>query len=147
MGTMFEVPHLQFSTWKSWKSRPRPSSELDVPSEFGILGIYLLSSWYEGPPTKPPEPKDLPAEMVYVGMSRHIDQRLEQRHSAVVRYRVECSDIACQRLYFATWRSDWSSRSISSMSPTARARLLLYERALIVLYAEKHGRLPRFNRH
>ena len=147
---MLQIPTLSFSRWVPWRHRLHIADELDVPTEFGILGIYLLASWPDAPPATPPDPKDLPSEIIYVGMSKHIDRRIEKPHAAVLRYVLDCEDNACERLYFSTWRSEWSSwsgrMSADPSAPIKRARLHLYEQALIVRYAQTNGRLPKFNR-
>ena len=143
---MIEVPPLHFSAWKPWRHRSLPSQDYEVPAGFGILGLYLLAHWKDAPPSTRPDAAKLPAEVFYIGMSRHIDQRLEQPHGSVERYKREFEDRARAHLYFSTFSSGWSSHSHASTDPVQRAELAFYERGVILRYARTHGRLPLFNR-
>lgn len=145
MAGMLEVPLILFNRWQPWTSRSHPAMDLDVTPELGILGVYLLAHCPEAPPSGSPVANELPAEVVYVGMSRHTEQRLARHHKAVARYKERFADASCRHLYFASWNSDWTSWP-NSTNPVQRAHVLLYERALIALYANRHGRVPQLNR-
>lgn len=139
---MIKVPELQFNGWCQWNVRPKPSELDDVPEDFAILGLYVLMS----SETKP-EPLDLhqfPATVVYIGMSAHVDRRLEHAHDAVRRYKTEHMDPSLKRLWMTVWHSDWT-RMYCAASPTKLAHLAFYERALIAMYADQHDRLPELN--
>lgn len=145
---LIEIPHLRFDPWKRWTGRDRPSQEFDVPESFGILGLYVLAVSHEGPPAGQPafSSEELPEAIVYVGMSTHVDRRLELAHKAVSRYREDSSDLNCANLWCARWYSDWSNSPGSSDIVVQLATIAVYERALIHAYASKYGRLPKFNR-
>ena len=148
MSKLFEVPHLAFAKWRKWIARPRPSHDMDVPSEFGMLGLYMLACSDTTPPgnSTSPDTADLPEEVIYIGMSRHVDRRLESSHNAVARYKKKYADEPCSGLWFSSWSSEWSSWSSKTCGPVERATLVFYERALILAYAKRFGRLPALNR-
>ena len=142
------IPTISFSPWVRWVSRPRPSQELDVPQDFGILGLYLLARETDDKvPDASTDGFNLPASVIYIGFSRHVDRRLEASHGAVLRYRNKSGDAQCKKLWFAMWRSDWSSMAHKAgRKPQQHTALALYERAAIHAFAAKHGNLPEFNR-
>lgn len=148
---MIECPNLIFSEWRRWSSRPRPSQSLDVPPEFGILGLYLLAGLDETNSSPSSNNADiyLQSEVVYIGMSTHVEQRLERTHSGVAQYRKHFNDSRCNNLWFSTWHSDvtnWSLRTREKESIIAYTTVALYERALLLEYAKKYGRLPILNK-
>lgn len=143
--SLIEIPYLLFDDCRKWSSRPRPSQDFDVPLGFGILGLYVLAASAEEPP--PLSTADLPKEVVYIGMSRHVDRRLERSHNGVSLYKSTYSDAACTSLWFSVWRSEWSSGAHRfGVDPIALATVAVYERAVILAYARKHGELPALNR-
>jgi hypothetical protein len=145
MPEFITVSPLKFGAWRPWKDRDRPSQELDVPQDFGLLGLYVLFA----SETAPSEPLDigvLPAEVVYIGMSSRVDQRLEKFHRAVKTYKAKFSDPTCHRLWHATWHhgtSNWERDECKAV--IAATEVAFYERALIAMYAAQHGRLPAIN--
>jgi hypothetical protein len=118
-----------------------------VSLEFGILGLYLLAEADVKPSSGHAlKAGELPEEVVYIGMSRHIDRRLEKTHHAVTRY-TKSENAELSRLWFATWQSEWTNFGLKRKGGlVGLATLALYERALILLYAKKYGRLPKLNR-
>jgi hypothetical protein len=144
---LIEVPELPFDCWRSWKKRPRPSLEIDVPVQFGILGLYVLADsstdLSDGPALNL---ANLPEEVFYIGMSTNVDSRLEQAHRAVQRY-LNSENAHIGNLWFTTWRSEWSNSNLKqSCGIIAKATLLLYERGIILAYAKQYERLPKANR-
>lgn len=146
--SLIEFPDISFDNWRRWDERPRPSHDYEVPYEFGILGIYILAAAELKPGNSvAPNPKDLPQEVLYIGMSTHVDSRLEKHHMAVSRYKAEYSDASCQNLWFSTWLSDWTNTALSKrISPVAEATLAFYERGIILMYVRKFECLPALNR-
>lgn len=144
-----DLPVFRFSSWEHWSTRSRPSTDLDgVPEAFGILGVYMLAA-SAAKPTAIDLTKSthLPSEVVYVGLSCQVEQRLERSHSAVRRYREQQADTGCNNLWYCHWRSDWSRhRGIREAAPLAYASIALYERALILAYVKQYGKLPALNR-
>lgn len=140
------VPNLPFGPWHAWHNRDRPSVELDgVPSAFGCLGLYLLAtSEVDDDKAAVPE-KHLHPAVIYIGMSTHVDRRLERDHSGVRAYRKEEVDRACHRLRYSVWRSEWTMYAGHGGPAVELAALALYERALLYDFARVHGRLPRLN--
>lgn len=142
-----EIPKLAFNGWRKWSARPRPSQNFEVPLEFGILGLYLLAE-AEGIPGDDlaPNSENLPEEVLYVGMSTHVDRRLERTHNAVTRF-ADSKGANMNNLWFAVWQSEWTNTNLKqSRGIIALATLAVYERALILAYARKFGRLPNLNR-
>ena len=142
------VPEISFDAWKKWRDRDRPSAELDgVPSHFGLMGLYLLAT------AEVDEPSDASAQLVhlhpaviYIGMSAHVDRRLERWHGAVGAYRRDTGDRMCRHLRYALWQSGWTNSRQREEFPVAWATVALYERALLLSFARAHGRLPLLNR-
>jgi hypothetical protein len=136
-------PEIQFSKWKNFKLRDRLSEERDVPPDFGILGVYLLTS---------PLPRNrklchLSPEVIYIGMSNNITGRLDKSHHAVRRYKAESGDKSLDNLYYSEWPSDWSNWHQDTDIGKARLAFIKYtERRLIWEYAKKYHRLPRYNK-
>ncbi len=144
-----EVPPLLFTEWHRWIARSRPSQNLDVPPEFGILGLYLLarSDAEAFPAELGTDERHLHSQVVYIGMSTHVEQRLERTHAGVRRYREHFEDSRCKNLWFSVWHSDISNWHLEKPAGVvARATIALYERALLLAYAKKHGRLPLLNK-
>jgi len=143
-----DVSAVRFNSWYRWSLRPRPSQEFDVPVNFGILGLYVLGTGEDKPGAGlAPSGSDLPADIVYIGSSAHVDRRLERWHDAVARYKREFGDDRCSRLWISIWYSDWTnSWEGTGRGVVAQTRLLAYERALIHAYAVQNGRLPALNR-
>jgi hypothetical protein len=143
------VPDLPFGLWRAWRDRDRPSVELDgVPSDFGCLGLYLLATSEVDDDTAAVQGKRLHPAVVYIGMSTHVDRRLERDHNGVRAYRKEEVGRACQRLRYSAWRSAWTMYAGRGTPASAveMAALAFYERALLYDFARVHGRLPRLNR-
>lgn len=141
---LIEVSSLRFWDWQKWDARPRPSRELDVPKDFGMLGLYLLAASDARPgSTDAPSVADLPEEVIYIGMSNFVERRVERYHTKVLEYRKSYADESCQKLWFSTWQSEWSNDSPSGT--VASASLAFCERALILAYADKHGHYPALN--
>ena len=77
-----------------------------------------------------PDVFDLPASVICNGLSRHVDRRLEASHKAVHWYRNECKDSKCEKLSFATWRSNRTGHAHDRMQNVEHhAALALYEQA------------------
>nr|WKF58243.1 hypothetical protein HUO10_002741 [Paraburkholderia busanensis] len=147
--TRMDIPQIIFDDWSRWNDRGRPSHEIDdVPSDFGCLGLYLLATSDVDSHTGAGSAKHLHPGVLYIGMSTHVDRRLERYHSAVRAYRREQDDRTCQRLRFSAWRSEWSMYARPGIAkPVVEiAALKLYERALLYEFARKYGRLPPLNR-
>jgi hypothetical protein len=141
---------IAFGRWKRWHLRDRPSQNLEVPVKFGILGLYILATADVDEITDAYYAKQyLHSSVLYIGMSRHVDTRLERTHKAVNRYRAMFNDNECKNLRYAIWYSSWTSHGYrvanDSQSVVANAKLALFERALLLSYAQMHGRLPLFN--
>lgn len=143
-----EVPRIIFGEWRKWRTRFRPSQDMDVPTNFGILGLYLLAAHEtEIAPDESPEERHLNERVVYIGLSAHVEQRLERTHHAVAKYREDFADTKWTNLWFTVWHSDWNNREHDTSRKTvALASIALYERALLLAYAKKHGRLPALNK-
>lgn len=136
---------LWFDQWKWWIVRDRPSQDVDVPADFGMFGIYVLARFVSQPTEKNFDPYGMPKEVLYIGMSSHVDRRLERSHTAVRKYRKETGDDLCKKLWYVRAYSPWNNRSLKQIS-TATAHVAYYERALILSYVNKYGALPKYNR-
>ncbi|WP_404366764.1 hypothetical protein [Marinobacter sp.] len=143
-GVNFEK--IFFHDWEKWSHRQIPSHDLDVPEGFGIYGIYILGSFFGGPDEMVFDPKNIPEEVFYIGMSRHVDQRLAKSHTAVMSYRDATGDHSCQNLWYVKASSEWSGNSYTS-GPLAGSYIEFYERALILQYVITHKKLPAHNKH
>lgn len=144
-----EVPPLLFTEWQRWRARTRPSQDLEVPPEFGILGLYLLA--VSDAEVLPAElgagERHLQSQVVYIGMSTHVERRLERTHAGVRQYCEHFEDSNCKNLWFSVWHSDISNWHLKKPAGVvACATIALYERALLLTYAKKHGRLPVLNK-
>ena len=138
-----DLPQFTFSQWERWRSRPRPSQVFDVPAEFGIRGLYLLANSESAPIAEDyADEKYLHPQVIYIGESSHVDQRLERTHNAVRRYREANGDANCDKLWFSVWRSQWTNWDRA----LAGASLALYERALLLAYVKRHEKYPALNR-
>jgi len=140
-----DYEHIWFDPWKPWHMRYRPSLDFEVPESFGIFGIYLIAAFQSTPVKKEIEPTSLPKEVVYIGMSSHVDRRLEKSHSAVRKYRRETGDERCENLWYGRAYSSWSN-GVSGNIEMARAYIVYYERALILEYTRANEALPKYNR-
>lgn len=91
--------------------------------------------------------KYLDESVIYIGMSDHVERRLEQSHNAVKAYKKQSGDLATSNLRFTIWYSGASKGPYERKGPVvAAATIAVYERVLLLKYAEKFGRLPRFNK-
>ena len=142
-----EIPTIAFSEWRRWYARSRPSREFDVPADFGILGLYVLAAADLILVEQPAEERFLQTDVLYIGMSTHVEQRLAYTHKAVSTYRTEFNDQQCSKLWFSSRHSDWNNRDLRKPhGAVALATVALYERFLLLSYAGKHGQFPRLNR-
>ena len=99
------------------------------------------------PPIATDPYKQLQAHVLYIGKSTQVEQRLERTHKAVAKYRVQFDDKHCEKLWFSTWHSDWTSMESDGRRKAVNlASMAYYERAVILAYVRKHGRLPVLNR-
>ena len=109
-------------------------ARLDVPVGFGLLGLYLLAMSESELSTQASKGEQhLQEETVYIGMSTHVEQRLERTHLGVVRYRKLCGDSQRKNLWFSIWHSgasNWGLRQPSGV--VACAKVAVYERALLL---------------
>lgn len=146
--TSIAVPNFGFTEWRRWSTRARPSQDFDVPRSFGILGLYLLAvSESDLSATAGTADQYLQQHVIYIGKSTHVEQRLERTHQAVARYRTQFDDNKCKSLWFSVWHSGWSNMQHDiSREAIALASIALYERALILDFVQKNGRLPVLNR-
>lgn len=142
-----EVPNIYFGGWQRWRARSRPSQDFDVPADFGCLGLYLFATTETDlSAVENSKERHLEEHVVYIGMSTHVEQRLERTHHAIVKYREQFNDDKCNNLWFAIWHSDWTNREHNiSRKTVALASIALYERALLLAYATKYGRFPACN--
>lgn len=141
--TFLDIPDLSFDKWRKWAERPRPSLDLDVFSEFGIIGLYILAEFTSDLDVAAAvNLKELPEKILYIGMSTNVHRRLEKTHRAIQMYLAqEYADTS------TTWQSDWHNSSPKRpYGIISRATLALYERALNLVYARKYARFPKLNR-
>jgi hypothetical protein len=98
--------------------------------------------------TNSPDPANLPKEIFYIGMSSHVDGRLEKHHKAVAQYKMNAGPGGHQKLWFSTWDAAWTNSwpRTSPKSIVEAATLAFAERGLILAYALKHGCRPAMNR-
>ncbi|SAK70302.1 hypothetical protein AWB82_04209 [Caballeronia glebae] len=142
-----EISAIEFPHWKKWANRERPSRNFDVPVGFGLLGIYVLATSEVDAGLSAEADRDLNEAVIYIGMSEHVERRLEQRHDAVDAYKQQSGDIAAENLRFTIWHSGAAKGQYERKAPVvAAATIAVYERVLLRQYAEKFGRLPRFNK-
>ena len=138
-----------FEKWISWGHRPklRDGDIQGVPRRFGLFGLYLLAHAEDGTSLEGAAGSDrhLLSNVVYIGMSTHIDQRLSA-HSAVRRYRQRYDDRQCSRLWLSVWHSGTTSFADTSSRSIAHTELALLERLLLWQYAHTFKRLPALNR-
>jgi hypothetical protein len=141
-----EIPVIEFAQWKRWAHRQRPSREFDVPIGFGLLGIYILATSAVDVESSIGADKYLDEAVIYIGMSAHVEQRLERSHEAVKAYKRQSGDLATNNLRFTVWHSGATKGPHERKGPVVQAATIaIYERVLLLKYAEKFGRLPRFN--
>jgi hypothetical protein len=78
-------PTLTFGPWCAWNARQR----LKFPEDAKKAGIYMFAYFPTAPEADTgPSVEDLPAEIVYVGMSKNLNNRpLLGHHTAITRYR------------------------------------------------------------
>lgn len=138
------IPEIQFDDWARWDARAKLADELDVPESFGIFGLYLLAHSVGMPETSLGSKKHLSENVIYIGMSSHVDSRLENHHSKVAEYKTEYDDPSCKNLWLTTWMSDQTNDS--KTQTYGRTYTSFLERLLILEYVEKFGNLPRFNK-
>jgi hypothetical protein len=140
-------PEPSFSPWNAWRHRERTADDLDVPREYGVPGLYLLAtSEICSVNHTHSSPRHLSQNVIYIGMSKQVTQRLERHHKAVGRYRIEMADNKCERLMYSQWMPYWRSNVISvanKVRDLAYVRFL--ERKLIWEYVQAFGTLPRLN--
>ena len=118
-----------------------------VPEAFGVIGLYVLAASTETPnPLDFSDEDAFPPEVIYIGTSTHVEQRLERHHGAVSRYRKNSSDAQCQKLWFSYWHSEWShDKGHQKPMPLALASVAFHERALLLAYVVQYGRYPILN--
>jgi len=140
------VPEVYFSDWRKFQYRDRISEEMDIPASYGLMGVYLLAS-----PLPLPSDKSiyhLAPEIIYIGMSSHVTNRLDRSHNAVIKYKNESGDANVDMLCYSEWLSPWSNMDINSNAHKVRATFIHYiERKLIWEFANQHGLLPKYNRY
>ncbi|MCR4467942.1 hypothetical protein [Burkholderia sp. SCN-KJ] len=141
-----EIPAIEFPQWMRWAHRERPSRDFDVPVGFGLLGIYMLATSEVDAGSTAGGDRYLDEAVIYIGMSAHVEQRLEQSHEAVKAYKQQSGDLAASNLRFTIWHSGATKGPYERKVPAVEAATIaVYERVLLLKYAEKFGRLPRFN--
>lgn len=133
-----------FDNWQRWSYRDIPAQNCDVREDFGIFGIYLLACFPLECMCKDFDPDELPEEIIYIGMSSHVDLRLARSHKAVRKYRVDTGDSSCENLWYVRGYSVWSN-SDKNRNDMAKAYMSYYERALILKYARAYKVLPKYN--
>lgn len=143
-----DIPIFAFSKWWRWRSRSRTSQDLDVPANFGLLGLYLLAMSESDLSSQASKGEShLQEQVIYIGMSTHVDQRLERTHLGVRRYRKVYGDNQCLKLSFSTWHSEATNSNLQRPAGVvACSEVALYERVLLLAYARQHGRLPVLNK-
>ena len=98
-------------------------------------------------PAEPDTVRHLQPQVVYIGMSTHVERRLERNHAGVARYRKHFEDPKCKNLWVSIWHSDTTNWDLGKPAGVVGcATIALYERALLLAYALKHLRLPVLNR-
>jgi hypothetical protein len=118
-----------------------------MPIVFGLLGIYLLATSDVDAQAETAENRFLDEAVVYIGMLTHVEQRLERPHKAVSAYRLQTGDASANNLRFSIRHSGCCKWQYARKGPVvAAATIAVYERVLLLAYAEKYGRLPLFNR-
>jgi hypothetical protein len=141
-----EIPAIEFPQWRRWAHRERPSWDLDTPVGFGQLGIYMLATSDVGDDSAIGADRYLAEAVIYIGMSAHVEQRLERSHESVKAYKQQSGDLAADNLRFTVWHSGATKGPYERKAPVVEAATIaVYERVLLLKYAEKFGRLPRFN--
>ncbi|KVC70607.1 hypothetical protein [Burkholderia ubonensis] len=78
-----EIPAIEFPQWRRWAHRERSSRNSDVPVSFGLLGIYMLATSDVDAESAIGADRYLDEAVIYIGMSAHVEQRLERSHEAV----------------------------------------------------------------
>ncbi|EMN7345174.1 hypothetical protein ACN930_004683 [Vibrio parahaemolyticus] len=84
---------LYFGDWKPWSSLSNSWKHQDIPQQFGIYGVYLLATFDSEEKVKLFAPENMPSDIIYIGMSSHIDRRLSSSHKAIKRYRKISGDL------------------------------------------------------
>ncbi|NPT37403.1 hypothetical protein [Paraburkholderia xenovorans] len=141
-----EIPEIKFPQWRRWANRERPSQDFDVPVGFGLFGIYMLATSEVDAGLSPEADRYLDEAVIYIGMSGHVEQRLERSHDAVKAYKQQSGDLAAGNLRFTIWHSGATKGPYERKGPVvAAATIAVYERVLLLKYADKFVRLPRFN--
>ncbi|WP_429406996.1 hypothetical protein [Paraburkholderia sp. MM5482-R1] len=142
-----DLPDMRFSAWTPWRHRQRLAEEFDVPLEFGLYGIYLLATDdVDHLTSNDSDDRHLHPAVMYVGMSTHVDRRIDRHHQAVVDYATSTGDVRKAKLRYSMWQSDWNTYGDEKQRTYAKALVALCERALLFSYVEAYGRLPVLNR-
>ena len=133
------VPNIVFGAWQKWAIRDRPSQDFDVPPNFGLYGLYLLSMAEPNVPPAATDPdRHLQDHVLYIGKSTQVEQRLERTHRAVAKYRAKFDDKLYTKLWFSTWHSGSNSmENDKSRKALNLASIAFYERAVILAYVRK----------
>ena len=85
-----KVQDVDFSEWKAWtKNR----NDLVQKTEDVHGGIYMFAHFTDGvPPAERATVEDVPKEVVYIGMSKNLNNRPLDKHSCIARYRENFDD-------------------------------------------------------
>jgi hypothetical protein len=137
-----------FSRWKPWRHRERASDDIDVPSDFGISGIYMLGIDASGE-LSGKEASHIDPNVIYIGITKSDVRRIQGSHQAVKDYRHCYSDPECNNLLFSFADLGFTSYDFGDDNKKAKVRwalIMYFERKLIVEYALVNDTLPEFNK-
>ncbi len=141
---------IYFISWDAWEKREKATWDCDVPTDFGLAGLYLLANFKdERDVTNESPPTHLDPNVIYIGVSDSPIHRLgSNSHGAVNRYKAKFKDPSLSNLYCTHWQSRITNYELkNSESGEAKRTYFLYlERKLIWEYATRFNRLPALNR-
>ncbi|MDW1848885.1 hypothetical protein R7E49_24195, partial [Vibrio sp. Vb2110] len=133
---------LYFGDWKPWSSLSNSWKHQDIPQQFGIYGVYLLATFDSEEKVKPFSPENMPSDIIYIGMSSHIDRRLSSSHKAIKRYRKISGDRALEKLWVIKADSKWNN---SRDKIEGQAYVAYWERLLLLNYVRAYKTFPLLN--
>ena len=140
---------IAFSSWQKWSLRDRPADDPDVPSDFGLSGIYMLGLNRDGD-LSGQRARHTDPVVLYIGCTCSDIDRLQDGHLAVRRYKSEFNDPDCRDLIFCfahVGLTSFDFRNAAAKTSYNRAWLLYFERKLILEHAMANNEeLPVLNR-